>query len=272
MIDCYRILGVNPSATAAQIRVAYLAKMKALHPDARLGLPDGSVTASEVTLAYWQLRDPSRRARHDAELRVPVSEMRPMPAARRAKNLPDRKAKLSLRARRRRDARLQPVRRAAGAVAFGLAAVGFVLAFTYLQPPSAGGARAATLSPAPPPPASPAQQRPRRKLDRALAQSAAREFELIMRSSGLDGAQAYGRQCHAQLAAQPSLSMLDYCIAFDDVAAEWERTTALLEADRRYFGDEQRFARYRSLSDWVRDADVRKALADEVRYFSEIGT
>lgn len=274
MTDCYHILGIPSSATAAEIRSAYLAKMKALHPDAGSNLGEQHVTASDVTFAYWQLRDVGRRAEHDALLRSRGFKPPAKPPARNRKKLPAGKAQLSARAWRRRSARIQPLRTAAGALAFSVAAVGFVLAFTFLRPPGgggAGGARAASLVVTAEPEFEVAD-RPRRKLNPALAESAADEFRLIVRSSGLEGAHVYGRQCLAELATQPSLSMLDYCIAFDNVAADWERAVAGQEADRRFFADQQRYARYRSLSQSVRDAPVREALMDEVSYFAGLGS
>jgi hypothetical protein len=266
MTDCYHILGVACSATAAEIRRAYLAKMKALHPDAGPEVPGRQVSASDVTFAYWQLRDTARRAAHDAILRpaAPAPKPRPLPASR--KKLRTRQERLSLRARRRRTARLQPMRKAAGALAFSVAALGFVLAFTYLQPQGDGRARAATLVRSGQP-AGELKDQPRRRLDPVLASWAAGEFKSILRSSGLEGAHVYGRQCLAELAMHPSLSMLDYCIAFDDVAADWERATARRES-LRFFADEQRFVRYRSLSQSLREATVREALLDEVSYFA----
>jgi hypothetical protein len=146
-----------------------------------------------------------------------------------------------------------------------VAALGFTLAFTYLRPQ--GDARAASLSVAEE--AAPeGKDRPRRRLDPILAQSAANEFKQIVRLSGLEGAHVYGRQCLTELAVQPSLSMLDYCIAFDDVAAEWERAAGAPETGRRFFADQQRFARYRALSQSLRHESVRQALISEVSYFA----
>jgi hypothetical protein len=148
-----------------------------------------------------------------------------------------------------------------------VAAIGFILAFTYLEPQGGGRARAATLS-NPGQPDAVRANRPRRQLNRALVESAAGEFQSIVRVSGLPGAQVYGRQCLAQIAAQPSLPLLDYCIAFDNVAAEWERTALGAQAGPLFFADQQRFARYQSLSELVREAAVRDALMAEASYFA----
>lgn len=72
-IDPYRVLGVPPMATNAQINHAYRTLLRALHPDTRTGPNEfpPSVTAAdatqlgEVIAAYALLRDRNRhRARH----------------------------------------------------------------------------------------------------------------------------------------------------------------------------------------------------------------
>lgn len=271
MTNCYSILGVRSSASAAEIRAAYLAKMKALHPDTIPDVRAGQVDARDVTFAYWQLRDTHRRAQHDAALHrpAPAPALQPRRPATSRRTIAAKRGSLSLRARARRSARLQPVRTAAGALAFSVAALGFVLAFTYLQPDGAGPARAASLvmtgqSMAP------LKEPMRRPLDPVLVRSAAAEFRLILRTSGLKGAHVYGRQCLAQLAARPSLSILDYCLAFDDAAADWESRIARRGAEHRYFDEEQRFARYDSVSKSMREASVLEALRNEVTYFASL--
>ncbi|HNY21353.1 MAG TPA: J domain-containing protein [Treponemataceae bacterium] len=68
MEDCYSLLGVKPSASAAEIKRAFRAKAKGLHPD----IPENanSVDAEErmraLILAYETLSDPGRRAEFDS--------------------------------------------------------------------------------------------------------------------------------------------------------------------------------------------------------------
>lgn len=69
MEDCYRILGVKPSASAAEIKRAFRAKAKAIHPD----IPgdsketiDRDERMRELILAYETLSDPERRAEFDS--------------------------------------------------------------------------------------------------------------------------------------------------------------------------------------------------------------
>jgi DnaJ-class molecular chaperone len=60
----YRLLGVAPSASAQELRAAYLARARQLHPD-----KDGSAGAEErfkaLSEAYTVLSDRQRRAEYD---------------------------------------------------------------------------------------------------------------------------------------------------------------------------------------------------------------
>ena len=66
MNDPYEVLGIEPGATLDEVKRAYRALAKALHPDAN---PDDTVAANrfrEATEAYDLLSDPERRAEFDA--------------------------------------------------------------------------------------------------------------------------------------------------------------------------------------------------------------
>ncbi|TMR93174.1 J domain-containing protein [Nonomuraea basaltis] len=65
--DHYTVLGVEKTASAAQITSAYRRLMRLLHPDARLAGPAARERFAEVIHAYAVLRDPARRAAYDAE-------------------------------------------------------------------------------------------------------------------------------------------------------------------------------------------------------------
>lgn len=59
----YAVLGVKPDAAADEIRAAYRALARKLHPDAGSGSPDGFVKLQQ---AYEVLSDPERRRKYDA--------------------------------------------------------------------------------------------------------------------------------------------------------------------------------------------------------------
>ena len=71
----YRLLGVSETATLAEIKAAYHAKAKALHPDVNPGAGD---LFAVMTEAYGVLSDPAKRATYDRSQKLrtmqPASE------------------------------------------------------------------------------------------------------------------------------------------------------------------------------------------------------
>ncbi len=69
MEDCYRVLGVKPSASAAEIKRAFRQRAKELHPDIPANQASGGDTDArmrDLIRAYETLSDPARRAEFDA--------------------------------------------------------------------------------------------------------------------------------------------------------------------------------------------------------------
>jgi molecular chaperone DnaJ len=74
-LDPYDVLGVDPGAGAAEIARAYRRLVRRVHPDSHGSRERGShavddpgdlPTLAEIQRAYGVLRDPVRRAAHDA--------------------------------------------------------------------------------------------------------------------------------------------------------------------------------------------------------------
>ena len=63
--DHYAVLGVSRQATAEEIKRAYRARARQLHPDANPDDPTAEASFKELALAYEVLSDPDRRQRYD---------------------------------------------------------------------------------------------------------------------------------------------------------------------------------------------------------------
>jgi len=70
--DLYEALGVDPKATAGEIKRRYRRLMREAHPDANAGDPAATRRAARINAAYETLGDPSKRRAYDAQ-RAPAA-------------------------------------------------------------------------------------------------------------------------------------------------------------------------------------------------------
>jgi len=73
MKDYYRIMGLQPAATLAEIKGAYRKKASALHPD-RNPSEKAHLAFQEMQEAYEMLSDPTRRRGYDDNRRRSLIE------------------------------------------------------------------------------------------------------------------------------------------------------------------------------------------------------
>ncbi len=73
MKDYYRIMGLQPAATLAEIKGAYRKKASALHPD-RNPSERAHLAFQEMQEAYEMLSDPTRRRGYDDNRRRSLIE------------------------------------------------------------------------------------------------------------------------------------------------------------------------------------------------------
>lgn len=66
----YQVLGIEPTATAAQVRRAYREKARSHHPDVSKAA-DAAERFAEIARAYEVLSDRTLRAEYDARLAAP---------------------------------------------------------------------------------------------------------------------------------------------------------------------------------------------------------
>jgi DnaJ domain len=64
----YEVLGVASSASLEQIRLAYRANARELHPDTPGAPPDAQLRMSRCNEAWSVLSDPARRDQYDSEI------------------------------------------------------------------------------------------------------------------------------------------------------------------------------------------------------------
>jgi len=89
--DYYRLLGISPAATTAELRSAYRKLALQHHPDRNPGDPGAEERFKQINAAYQVLSDPVERAAYDRRAPHPAAsqpESQPHPAASRPENRP----------------------------------------------------------------------------------------------------------------------------------------------------------------------------------------
>ena len=205
MVDHYQTLGVDPSASAQEIRAAYLALIKRHHPDAqRHPQAQEDVRVRELNLAYAVLRDTAKRADHDAARQMaarPAIEVR-ADASQAFAPVPSNP----------QDRRNLPAFALVSAVALTSVLIG---AQSETAPFTLSGEAPAedeytVVLPAELP-----------RLDAKIATNAYSDADFILRKGSPVDAASHSAQCFNELALSPGLELLDRCIAFDLAAARW---------------------------------------------------
>lgn len=200
MTNHYRMLGVPPSASAEEIRAAYLARIKLCHPDAA-GASNATreEEAQELNRAYSVLRDPRRRTAYDAELGLLP---RPVPGPRR----------VPVAAAVRSSSRPPSRRIRIAALAFVGIGLGSLIGVLISAPSGGGRSPARAIAPEP-------RQSP--PIDEGVVSDAGSDAHFIAANGNAADASAYSRGCFEELAEAANLKLMDRCIAFDLAASRW---------------------------------------------------
>lgn len=232
MANHYSVLDVVPSATAEEIRNAYLRLIKLYHPDAPGPQhPRREEKAQELNRAYAVLRDGAKRAEYDVALGL---RRRPVPIA---GGIPVVLAtEMALKAPARKFGMFARVA-AFVATAVIVAPLGVLFIDTFAAEPRLGGAAVAAE---PDIPAEAANQPP---IDSSIVLNASADSEFLFLHGSPAEAAALSHNCFSALADAPSLQLLDRCVAFDLASSRWSGITKR-EAQTRFFADSTMEARH----------------------------
>jgi hypothetical protein len=213
MRDDYQLLGLEPNAGPNEIRAAYIAMLKRLHPDAS-GSSKDAERISELVGAYRRLRDPTARK--------PLSPGTPV----------------NLRAAHR-PAVMRLVRASTPvvfwgkALTLGLLAGAIIAAAVVTIPPPV---RRQIITRGPPQPAS-LMPEERAEPDEAVIRQAVGAFQSFGPQEGAAALESHSRRCFAELQLSRDLQLLDYCLAFDIAASQSNVVSSQAQLQKRAFFD-----------------------------------
>lgn len=80
--DLYGRLGIKPTATPDQLKAAYRAAIRKVHPDVNGGRADATRKAQQLNEAYELLADPAARAAYDRARKASLARSRSRKRAR----------------------------------------------------------------------------------------------------------------------------------------------------------------------------------------------
>ncbi len=233
MANHYSILNVAPTATAEEIRNAYLKLIKLYHPDAPGPQhPRREEKAQELNRAYSVLRDGAKRAEYDVALglrrrAVPTPGGIPVVLA----------SEMMLKAPARDFggfARLA----AFVAAALIVAPLGVLLVESFAAEPRLAAVAVAAE------PGSRAETANQPPVDTTIVLNASADSEFLFLHGSPAAAARLSRNCFSALADAPSLQLLDRCVAFDLASSRWTGITKR-EGQTRFFEDAIMEARHR---------------------------
>ena len=210
MSNDHQLLGISPGAGQEEVRAAYIARLKQLHPDAS-GTAKDAERVSELVGAYRRLRDGGTRRASAPSRQVYLRVGRP---------------------------KLVPiVGRTTPAVFWGKALTlgllgGAALSaslITYPQP-------VRRVSPVADAVASPAFLTDERdQPDEAIVRQAVGALQSFGPGDGAEALESHSRRCFAELATTRDIQVLDYCLAFDIAASQSYAVARQPETERTGF-------------------------------------
>ena len=190
----HELLGIDKDADPSEVRAAYIAALKRLHPDSS-GSTEDAQKVSELVSAYRRLRNFHRRG------------------------APHAGGQVSLRVTRRPY--LVPLRPRTAVLFWGKALTlgllaGATLAALFISFPQPSGKSLDTADVTVPADVPVEWSQP----DEAVVRQAVGALQSFGPQDGAPAVEAHSRRCFAELDNSPDLKLLDYCLAFDFAATQ----------------------------------------------------